>query len=245
MSERRSPIERGAGGPAAARSCRRHDRARAGLTLIEVLIVVAIGSVVTGAILLTWFSLGDSYSMTSSSTKARELARDAVARMARELRDAEPKGSDAALLSVSTDDIVFTTTFNDPANTQVDSEPVLTRYWYEPGTGGVGVIHRQRDTDGDEKLFETDGSRDLGDRDMVVVRNVLNPVVDGHATIFTYSYIDPDGNLVKKGPPPTEVGSIPTIFLIHIGLEIDLNPQSAPLPMELNTTVQLRNQSRF
>lgn len=231
---------------------RRHRRRESAWTLVELLVVVVIGSIVTGAILLTWFSLGDSYSMTTRSSKAREFARDAVARMARELRDAEPRGTYPALRTVATDEIVFTTTFNDPANDLVDSEPMLTRYWYEwDEAKEMGVLHRQRDSQtagrvGD--LFLEDGSTpDPYDRDMVIVRHVLNPVdpTTKHADLFAYSYIDTDGDVVKAGPPPTAAASVPTIFFVHVSLSVDLNPESAPLPMDLSTTVQLRNQSRF
>jgi prepilin-type N-terminal cleavage/methylation domain-containing protein len=241
---RRSPARPEAAERVAA-PVRRQDR-RSGLTLIELLVVIAIGSVVTGALLTTWFALGDSYSMTTSSTKAREFARDAVARLGRELRDAEPAGTDPALRSVTTDEIVFTTTFNDPDNELVDSEPILTRYWYEwDAEKGSGALHRQRDMDNDG-LFEADGvTVDADDRDTVVVRNVLNePGTDGHADVFAYSYIDASGSVVEQGSSP-ETTSLPTIFLVHVTLSVDLNPESAPAPMQLSTTVQLRNQSRF
>jgi hypothetical protein len=213
--------------------------------MVELLVVLAIGSVVTGALLVTWFALGDSYSMTTTSTKAREFARDAVARMARELRDAEPLGTEPALRAAASDEVIFTTTFNDPDNDLVNSEPVLTRYWYEwDDQTGTGAIHRQRDSDADQTLFQ-DGVIDPDDRDMIVVQNVLDPPgADGHADLFTYSYIGDGGVLVEQGDPPG-TSSLPTVFLVHVSLSVDLNPESAPQPMDLSTTVQLRNQSRF
>lgn len=233
-----------------ARSLR--QRPAIGLTLVELLVVVAIGSVVTGAVLLTWFSLSRSYSMTTSGAQSRELARDAVARLARELRDAEPKGTYPALRSVGTDEIVFTTTFNEPGNELVNSEPVLTRYWYEwVEDEGTGVLHRQRDSQTSGRvgeLFLEDGvTPDPDDRDMIVVRHLLNPVdpETGHANLFAYSYIGADGDVVSKGPPPEAAASVPTIFLVYVSLSVDLDPGSAPQPMDLTTTVQLRNQSRF
>jgi prepilin-type N-terminal cleavage/methylation domain-containing protein len=226
------------------------ERGRAGLTLVELLVVIAIGSVVTGALLLTWFSLGKSYSMTTKSTQSREFARDAVARLARELRDAEPSGTYPALRSVGVDEIVFTTTFNDAANEQANSEPLLTRYWYEwDAAAGSGVLYRQRDsrTSGRVGYLDLeDGTRDPADRVMVIVRDVLNPrdEATGRATIFTYSYVDTDKDVVRDGSPPDAV-SLPTTFMVRITLSIDLNPESAPSPMDLSTSVQLRNQGRY
>lgn len=226
------------------------ERGRAGLTLVELLVVIAIGSVVTGALLLTWFSLGQSYSMTTKSTQSREFARDAVARLAREVRDAEPSGTYPALRSVGVDEIVFTTTFNDAANEQVSSEPLLTRYWYEwDVAAGSGVLYRQRDSRTSGRvgyLFLEDGTRDPADRVMVIVRDVLNPrdQATGRATVFTYSYVGTDKEVVRDGAPPP-AASLPTTFMVHISLSVDLNPESAPSPMDLSTSVQLRNQGRY
>ena len=75
----------------------RTDR-QAGLTLIELLIVIIIGSVISGALLMTWFSLNDSYSFTTRSSEAQDFARDTVARMGREIRDAEGEGGNVLSL---------------------------------------------------------------------------------------------------------------------------------------------------
>jgi len=221
-------------------------RGARGLTMIELLVVVVIGSVVTGAMLLTWFALSRSYAFTTSSSDAREFARDATARLARELRDAEPDGVSPALRVVGPDEVIFTTTFNDPDNDLVGSQPLLSRYWYEyDGATKTGTLHRQRDSDRDGKVLENDGTRDLGDRDMVVVRDLLNTRDgNGDADIFRYTYIDADGEL-RQAEPTVPAESIQTIFLVRVSLSVDLNPQQAPQPMHLSTTVQLRNQSRF
>lgn len=220
----------------------------AGLTLIEVLVVVAIGSVITGAILLSWFALGRSYALTTSSSEAREFARDAVARLARELRDAEPDGVSPALRVVTNDEVIFTTTFNDKDNELVGSQPALTRYWYEwDDESSVGTLHRQRDTDHDGKLFENDGiTRDPDDRDMVLIENVMNQPTTpgGDADIFRFTYVDELGN-VAKAMQTVPQASLPSIYMVGVSLSVDMNPQTAPRPMDLSTTVQLRNQSRF
>jgi len=204
-------------------------RARqSGVTLVELLVVLAIGSVLSGALLLTWFSLNNSYSFTTRSSNAQDFARDAVARMGRELRDAEPKGADLAIIYADSDEIIFTTTFNEQGNESRQVEPVLTRYYYERDDArGVGRLHRQR-----------------GTRDDVIVDNLLNSWDGNRADIFHYSYINRESEPVPFGQKPEE-DMYGTISMIHIRLTVDLNPESAPQPMDVSTTVHLRNQGLY
>jgi len=83
----------------------------------------------------------------------------------------------------------------------------------------------------------------------VIVDNLLNPRVvlnpsDGKlvADIFRYSYINRDGEPVPAGQTP-DGDMYGTISMIRIRLTVDLNPASAPQPMDVSTTVHLRNQS--
>jgi prepilin-type N-terminal cleavage/methylation domain-containing protein len=200
--------------------------AQHGFTLIELLVVIVIGSIVSTAIYLTWFSLTDSYSFTSRSSKAQEHARDAVSRMARELRDAEPKGGNLAIQYADNDEVSFWTTFNEPGNDSRQVEPVLTRYYYVwDDARGVGVLHRER-----------------AGSDTVLVDNLVNEGgADDDADIFRYAYVSTSGDFVPDASIP-EPEMYATISMVRIGLEVDLNPQSAPQRMNLSTTVQLRNQ---
>jgi type II secretory pathway pseudopilin PulG len=203
------------------------------LTLIELLVVIVIGTVLSGALLLTWFSLNSSYSFTVRSSSAQDFARDAVARMGRELRDAEPKGADLAIFYADNDEISFYTTFNEQGNESRQVEPVLTRYYYKwDAERGVGRLYRQR-----------------GTTDAVVVDNLLNSRdfardPNGEADIFRYSYVSPDGLPVRDGQTPEE-DMYGTISMIRIHLSVDLNPQSAPQPMNVSTAVHLRNQGLY
>lgn len=193
---------------------------QAGITLIELLIVIVIGSVISAALLMTWFSLNDSYSFTTRSSEAQDFARDAVARMGREIRDAEGKGGNLAIISADADQVTFTTTFNEAGNQSRLTEPVETRYYYLNGS-----LHRVRDG-----------------ADSIVVDHLLNPVSSGKPQVFTYDYFDPDEGPVSAGTNPT-AGMLGTISMVHINLVVDLNPQSAPQPMDVTTSVHLRNQA--
>lgn len=199
-----------------------------GVTLVELLIVIVIGSVISGALLTTWFSLNDSYSFTTRSSEAQGFARDAVARMGRELRDAEPKGGALAITYADGDEISFTTTFNQQGNESWQIEPVLTRYYYYWNVArGVGELHRER-----------------GSTNTVVVDNVVNPTTGGTVDIFRYAYVSTSGAYVPDAQTP-EPEMYGTISMIRINLMVDLNPASAPQPMNVSTTVHLRNQGLY
>jgi len=200
---------------------------QAGLTLIEVLVVVVIGAIISGAILLTWFSLSDSYSFTTRSSEAQDFARDAVARMGRELRDAEPRGGNLAIVYADNDEISFTTTFNERGNESRQVEPVLTRYYYVwDEDRDVGALHRER-----------------GTMDVVVVDNLVNTrATDGTADIFRYAYVSTTSGYEPDAQSP-EAEMYGTISMVHVHLEVDLNPGRAPERMDVSTTVSLRNQA--
>ena len=201
---------------------------QAGVTLVELLVVIAIGSVISGALLITWFSLNDSYSFTTRNSEAQGFARDAVARLGRELRDAEPKGGALAITHAYSDEIEFTTTFNEQGNESRQVEPVLTRYYYERDEArGVGELHRVR-----------------GATDTVVVGNLVNPMLGGRADIFHYAYVSTAGESVPDASTP-EPEMYGTISLIRIDLMVDLDPGSAPQPMNVSTAVHLRNQGLY
>lgn len=206
---------------------------QAGVTLVELLVVMVIMGVISGTLIFTWFALTDSYSFTTDSSNAQDFARDAVARMGRELRDAEPKGADLPLISADNDEIVFTTTFNEAGNENRTVEPVWTRYYYAyDASRGVGQLHRQR-----------------GSVDRIIVDNLLNPTyvdADGktRADIFRYDYIASDSTYVTNAPVP-DPEMLGTISMIRIHLIVDVNPGKAPKGMDVSTTIHLRNQSGF
>lgn len=208
---------------------RRADTRECGWTLIEVIVVVVIGTILTGALVLTWGSLTRSYSFTTRSSNAQDFARDSVARMSREIRDMEPKGAASAIILADNDELVFTTTFNESGNDTPLIEPVRTRYWYAwDATRNVGVLYRQRE----------------GGTARILVDNLLNPRNGGEADVFRYTYVASDRSIVSDGQSPTEV-EYNDISMIRISLAVDLNPASAPQPMDVSVRVKLRNQGRY
>jgi hypothetical protein len=206
------------------------------MTMIEVLTVMAIGVVLTGMMILIWAALRDSYSVTAMSSESRDLARDAVARMSREIRDMEPlEGQDAALLAQPYK-IQFTTTFNAAGNESASRAPILTEYEYVKAERS---LHRRRDTNGD-------GVIGAGDSDTVVIRYLLNTydeVAQPDVPVFRYTYVN--GASLRVTTDSATESDLRRIMLVNVRLLVDLNPGRTPKPMDLTTTVQLRNQRHF
>jgi prepilin-type N-terminal cleavage/methylation domain-containing protein len=105
-------------------------RDQAGMTLIELLVAMAIMSVITAMTLLGWFALSDSYSYSVKSADARDSGRQAIARVQREVRDAQRPAigylsgtaADAAVYRARSYWIALCTTFNQAGNSEADWE---------------------------------------------------------------------------------------------------------------------------
>jgi type II secretory pathway pseudopilin PulG len=218
------------------------SRRQSGVTLVELLVAATISVILGGMLIGVWAVLTDSYAFSTRSSESRDLARQALSRLAREIRDAEALPGHDVIRSATPTEIRFTTTFNEAGNTS-DIEPVLTRYWLDTTDG---TLHRQRDTDGDGVLMQG-GVIDPGDRHEVVVRNVMN----GRASpgtapggVFGYTWLDAAGQAMSAGAdaPPGSEFAAELIVGVDINLVLDLNPGKAPEAARFATIVDLRNQ---
>lgn len=230
-------------------------RSQSGLTLIEVLISLIIMSIITTMILVSWFALSRSYSYSVTSNKARDLAREAIARMEREIRDAQSVDTtaEAALVRARVRTIVITTTFNEAGNDDPTTTPHLVMYRLYPN----GQLWRFYDKDKSGSIanvnLNTDGwpanpylpSETLnGEGGRMLLRNVVNDVVPsatGPTPLFRYSYYLPDGELTQDA---TVLGTSNRrkVVGVRLTLLVDLNPSHSPIYTEFQTTAQLRNQ---
>lgn len=206
--------------------------------MIEVLVAASIGVVITGMLIAVWVALSSSWTATARGSEARDFARDAVARMSRELRDMEPNVGQATAVTIAEPFRVrFSTTFNLAGNQSESVRPVMTEYSYEqvakPDGSWEGVLHWRRYTD--------DGALD---RDRIVSKNLLNdPVLldeEGRPreAMFAYTYIDQNAKRATDSEPP----SLDNILIVTVRVIVDMQPGRAPRPMDLTTTVHLRNQ---
>ncbi len=199
---------------------------QSGLTLVELLIAMSIMAVISTMVLVVWFSLQDSYAFTTRSDKQREFARDAAARMAREIRDIQAQVGFSAVVEASPSKFAFYSAFNLPNQLPVD-KPRATIYTYESATK---TIWRQRDKSADANQTAEDEPK------VAVATNVVN---SPSTPVFTYLVYDGFGNQV---PVTTVTGSaMQSILSVEIHVITDLNPGKSPNYFDLRTAAQPRN----
>jgi prepilin-type N-terminal cleavage/methylation domain-containing protein len=212
---------------------RRARRGRqSGITLIELLVALVVVGILSTMIIGTWISLTNAYSFTSRSDKQRDFARQAIERMAREIRDAqEPSGSPhRAFASGHADEVRFYSAFNTADAPDPSSQPRLTRFIYRVTNSATGTGSIYREFPGLDSTFGTDD-----DVSQLLVKNVVN----AHAgrDVFTFNAYDSSGNLA----PMTGTLDPARIATVGIALLVDLNPGQSPNYMDISTVVQPRN----
>lgn len=215
-------------------------RRQEGMTLVEVLVAMVIMTVITTMIIATWISLSRAYAFTSRSDRQRDVANQAIARMAREIRDAQaPAGNTSgAFVVAQPTEVDFYSTFNDAGNWNPTSTPRLTRFVLRETdpVNHIGAIYRER-AGSQGSFIDSDAVS------TVLVKDVVNLRQSHDADLFTYSAINTSTAVMyqSRGWPPT-VDVLPArIQTVTIFLQVDLNPGKSPNYMDINTTVQPRN----
>jgi type II secretory pathway pseudopilin PulG len=212
-----------------------------GITLVELLVSMSILALVTTLILVSWFSLQTSFASTSRASQSREFARDAVARMTLEIRDAQAIGSGSAIATAERFKIVFYSTFNQAGNENAWSAPRQTAFVYlaDPDAKS-GKIYRV--VDGNNSGSVADELTGLPASGHVVVDNVVNcsePDTLTKTSLFRYSYYDSATGVFRTEDNVST--STAAIREVHIRVLVDLNPGKSPVYMDLKTTAQPRN----
>lgn len=223
------------------RSCT--ARRQNGVTLIELLVSMLILGVISTLLLMGWTSLQRSYASGVRANNAQAEARDAMSRMSREIRDAQPATittppASPFTLATATQ-IAFYSAFNDPGQ-RADGSGIgalrLTRIYVD--TGGAAAqktLYWQRDTNGN-------GVFDASDRKIVLARSVVNnsvPSTSAPTPVFTYGYRDSSDNFLTATSVAT--GDLTKIISVQIHLIVDANLARTPTYAELQTTVRPRN----
>jgi prepilin-type N-terminal cleavage/methylation domain-containing protein len=235
-------------------------RSQAGLTLIEVLVSVIILGVVSTMLIAGWINLQKASAFALATNSASGTARDAIGRISSEIRHAQPTTLPTAsptptaapplFVDAGPMKVDFYSVYNQPGagdyGSAVDPEALrLTRIWLNTGTGSGSTpqktLYWQRDTN-------ANGVLDSGDRRMILATNVVNNSIPNlavsptktYTAIFRYYYLTDAG-----APAPwtdTVTGAdMGRIRAVQIRVIVDGNLQRPPNPIDLTTTVRMRN----
>lgn len=230
----------------------RTSRHEAGLTLVELLVAMTITVVISGLILTVYFALTNSYSYSAKSATAREQARLAVARMTREIRDAEavPSIDECAVRRARQRWIAVYTTFNEEGNSDPSMTPHLVAYrlygdkelWRFEDLNSDGAIGGFDQNPSPDDVFN-EAEKTSGEGASLVVSNVVNydPTTSPQPPLFTYSYVADSGQLETSSYVYYTANRV-RILNVQIHVLVDLNPGHSPVYADLQTSAQLRNQ---
>jgi len=201
-------------------------RRQAGLTMVELLVTMSIAVVLTGMILMTWFLLQSSSADQARANEARDISRESMSRMVREIRDASSPGS-TAVWYAGQDRVSVYTTFNDPGATDGGfGNLLLTTFVYEENSGR---IVRYRD------VHNTPANLD-DDRAMPIADHVLR---DGSTPVFAYWHYGLNGEPTKAFPVPAD--RMQYIYAVEVDFMVDMNGVNPPSPVVLKSLAQIRN----
>jgi hypothetical protein len=198
-----------------------------------------------------WIALQSSYGQSVNADDARSMARDALERMRREVRDAQPPSlttSGQAIFTVAGPmEVDFYSAFNvvgassDGVGT---GALLLTRLYLDTsGSSPQKTLWLQRDSN-------KNGIWDAGDRKILLARDVVNgSVADASTTpatsytaMFMYDYRDGSGDLLTADTIPTS--DLGEIVAVRIRILVDNNLNHTPAPVDYESTVHPRNASQ-
>jgi type II secretory pathway pseudopilin PulG len=207
------------------------------MTLVELIVAMSIMLVISTMIVISWISLSKAYSFTSRNDRQRDVANVAIARMAREIRDAQqPAGSTSgAFVKAYPNEIDFYSTFNMAGNSDPTMTPRLTRFILRETdpVEHVGAIYRE--------IAGTGGSFAAADAvSTVLATDVVNPRQIG-ADLFTYSAISTTTGQMYQSSGMATLVPPSRLQTVRILVLVDLNPGKSPNYMDISTTVEPRN----
>jgi len=225
------------------------SRRQEGLTLIELLAGMIILGIISTMLLLTWFSLNRSYAYSVNSAVARDDARQAIARMVREVRDAQATATSvSAIVEAHPYWICFSTTFNNAGNESPSAAPHRVVYrlytdrslWRFEDTDNSGTIGGISMADHPSGASPNTGEETSGEGRMLLCRSVVNLVAPATA-LFMYNYYSNAGVLVSVPSVSDLNNQTARIVAVQTHLRVDLSPTRSPVYTEFGTTATLRN----
>ena len=217
------------------RLCRRQP----GVTLVELLVGIVLLGIITTMLIGGFFTMQSSYAFSQRMNLARATAREALDRMASELRDCEPlyltpSSTNTAIKLAGAYECDFYSAYNQ-ANASSDGTGKanlrLTRIYLVGSTDYKSLV-LQRDT-------TNDGAFGAGDRSITLATNVVNGSTKVNVPyIFTYGYTDSAG--VAQTPAHT-VADCGKLTWVKVRLLVDGNLNHSPNYIDLTTSVRPRN----
>jgi type II secretory pathway pseudopilin PulG len=236
--------------------CTRQDRRRgqAGITLIELLVSMLIFTVIAAMMVGGWINLQRSAASAMQRNGATADGRDAIARISNEVRGAQPlvlpTGSPTAtpmptpaiLTGATPWQADFYSSFN-VANVAADGYGTTllrpTRIYLDTAAPPLG------DNPNSRRLYlwrdvDKDGLIDAGDRKFLLAKNVVNRYVN--IPLFTYGYVGSSDEIIEVD---NSLGTLDLtqVVSVQVRVIIDNNSRRAPSPIDMSTTVRLRNSS--
>ena len=217
-------------------------RRQRGVTLIELLVAIVIMGVLSTMIIGSWIALTDAYSSTSRANRQRDAANFAIARMAREIRDAQKLtgAGGEAIVMARADEIRFYSTFNTGTAADPTARPRLTRFILRETDPTSHVATVYRELAGDDGAFDAVPGGD--DVSTVLVRDVVD--VRSLTDLFVYSGINSTTGVMYQSVESTATPVLmpaSRVQTVRITLHVDLNPGKSPNYMDISTTVEPRN----
>jgi prepilin-type N-terminal cleavage/methylation domain-containing protein len=214
-------------------------RRQPGVTLIELLVGIILLGIITSMLIGGFMTMQNSYAFTQRLNTARATARDALDRMASELRDCAPlyltpSSTNTAIKLADVYECDFFSSYNQ-ANASSDGTGKanlrLTRI-YLTGSGDYRTLVLQRDTN-------NNGTFDAADRSITLATNVVNGSTKVSVPyIFTYGYTNSSG---VAQPPAHSVADCSKITWVKVRLLVDGNLNHSPNYIDLTTSVRPRN----
>ncbi len=222
--------------------CRKTASDEAGLTLVELLVVMMLMMVVMGAIYGIWAGLARSYTFAEDDIRAQDEARMALNEVIEYVRTARepdasliPPGSEyleALMPKAGPYEIwVWTDLDRDPSH---DLELVKFALEEDASTG-LYFLTRETSPAGNGN-FPGTGVR-------IINQNIRNK--DNSLPVFEYF----DGNGLELAPDADDVGEFIAqpneVQEVEIDLHVDIDPSRSPIAHEISSVVQPRNLRKY
>ncbi len=193
--------------------------------------VIVIMGLVSTMLIGTWFALQGSYTRSTNLLDTDSTARDAVATIGVQIRDAQPQTittpAGAPFTLAGPDEVDFYSSYDQPGTPSDGTGTatlLLTRVYLNTTTD---TLYWQQDTN-------KDGTWDAGDTQVVLARNVVN----GSTPVFTYECLS-GGTYTSVNSVPT--ASLTTIVSVTVSLRVAPNSVQTQNPADLQITVVPRN----